>query len=94
MRVKYAEQFLKSKNRFISDVLQNIPTHAYSSVGRPTKTFFLWANTGYRLDNQPSAIPDCDRWCDRVRNPYWLYILIIRMLMIMAICVEEGKPWF
>ena len=57
----------KSKDEFISDIVQWSLTHGCASVGRPARTYLyqLCADTGHRLKDLPGAINDRDRWRER-----------------------------
>ena len=57
----------RSKDELISGVLLWTPSHGWTKIGRPTRTYIqqLCAYTGSSLDELPGAIDDRDGWWER-----------------------------
>ena len=58
------------RTTLISDILQWTPSHEWAKAGRPARTYIqqLCANTGYSLEDLPTAMDDRDGWRERVRE--------------------------
>ena len=69
-QTRHAVYCLRSKDEFISDVLQWNPTNSRASVGRLARTYLqqLCVETGCRLEDMPRAIEDRDEWGERERE--------------------------
>ena len=80
IQVRYAGHYKRSKNKLISIILLQIPTHGNISVGWPVKTYIyqFCLDTGSCLENLPSVMTDRDEWQERVKgNPCCQHTLMI-----------------
>ena len=70
-RIRHAEHNWRSKNDFISDVLQWTSTHGHTSVNRPTNIYVYYLNmaNGCRLENLISGDRERRMAIESHRNP-------------------------
>ena len=72
-QVRHTGHCWRSKNKFISNVLQWTPTHGHTSVGWPIKTYIhqLCADTGCCLQDLTRMMVERDGWQESQRNLWW-----------------------
>ena len=60
----------RSKDKLISDVLSWVPTHGYTRVGQPIKSYKhqLWADTGCHGDDLPRVMSGRKRWRESAKG--------------------------
>ena len=69
-QTRHAGHCLRSKDEFISDVLQWTPSHGQAKVGWPARTYIqqLCAITGCNQEDLLEVMNDRDGWQERVRE--------------------------
>ena len=69
-RTRHAGHCWRSRDELISDVLLWTPTYGRAKAGRQARTYIqqLCEDTGCRLDDQPEAMNDREKWRERVRD--------------------------
>ena len=67
---RHAGHCWRSKEEFISDILQWTPTYAQAKAGRPARTYIqqLCEDTGCNPEDLPEAMNDREEWRERVRD--------------------------
>ena len=81
---RHARHCWRSKDGFISNLLQWSPSHGWAKVRRPARTYLqqLCTDTGCRMEDLPRVMDDRDKWQERIREihasnmPWWWYIYI------------------
>ena len=72
----------RSKDKLISDIFLWTPSHGWTSVGWPVRTYLqqFCLGTGCSLEDLPEAVDERDKWRERVREIHasdttwwWLY---------------------
>ena len=60
----------RSKNELISNVLLWTPSHRYTSVGQPNRSYLkqLCTDTGFSLEVLPEVLNDRNEWQQRIRE--------------------------
>ena len=94
-QTRYVEHCWRSKDKFISDILQWTHTHGHGSVGQPARTYLhqFCVDTGCNLE-LPGAMDDRDGWRERESqgNLCCLHDLMTMMMyMSLYMCVEIDK---
>ena len=66
-QTRHSEHRWRSKDEFISDILQWTPSHRHASVGRLTRIYLqqLYKDTRWSLEDQSEAMDDRDEWQER-----------------------------
>ena len=84
---RHARHFWKSKSVLISDVLLWTNRRGWTSVGRPARTYHneLWLDTGYRLDDLPKAMTDCNVWRENEENRSRMMMMMMMMALMMSV---------
>ena len=69
-RARHAGHCCRSRVELISDVLLWNPTYGRAKAGRPARTYIqqLCEDTGCSPEDQPEAMNDREKWCERVRD--------------------------
>ena len=69
-QTRHAGHGWRSRDEFISDVLQWTPTNGRAKAGRPARTYIqqLCEDTGCSSEDLPEAMNNKEKWRERVRD--------------------------
>ena len=96
-RTRHAGHCWGSKDELSSDVLLWPPAYGQAKAGRPARTYIqqLCEDTGCSREDQPEAMNEREKWCERVRDRrasdttwwwwWWWYIHIYIYIFIYKV---------
>ena len=95
-RTRHVGHCWRSRDEFISDVLQWTPSHGRAKARRPARTYIqqFCADTGCSPENLPKVMNDREVWWERVRNiradgvTWYIYVCVcVCVCVCMYVCV-------